>query len=130
MWSNIDKLLVKSRATRLQGLQTLAEMQEYLDLMAKSSKVKSSHTCMHTCIIHSNIIIIAYVSSANFESTKAVDRLLNKWRSRFPHPKLDPINVWDDIVTSRCMMMRKILEHFHTIPAAAARLANEVRVVF
>ena len=81
--------------------------------------------CMHV-IIHSNVF--AYVSPANFESTKAVDRLLNKWRSRFPHPKLDPINVWDDIVTSRCMMMRKILEHFHTIPAAAARLANEVHV--
>ena len=36
-WSNIDKLLVKSRATQLQGLQTLAEMQEYLEFMAKTS---------------------------------------------------------------------------------------------
>lgn len=38
---------------------------------------------------------------ANFDSTRAVDGLLDKWASRFPHPKLDSISVWDDIVTSR-----------------------------
>ena len=40
-------------------------------------------------------------TSTHFELTGAVDTLLTKWQSRFPHPKLDPISVWDDIVTTR-----------------------------
>ena len=37
----------------------------------------------------------------NFESTGPVEQLLSRWRSTFPHPKLDPISVWDDVVTNR-----------------------------
>ena len=40
-WSNLDQLLVKSRAARLQGLQSLTEMQEYLSLMASSGNIIS-----------------------------------------------------------------------------------------
>lgn len=31
----------------------------------------------------------------------AIDKLLQKWNARFPHPKRDPVSVWDDIVTNR-----------------------------
>ncbi len=42
-----------------------------------------------------------------------VTGLLRKWAGRYPHPKLDPVPVWDDIVTGRCMMMNKVLQRLH-----------------
>jgi DNA-dependent protein kinase catalytic subunit len=90
-WSNLDVLLVKSRSTRLQDLQLLSEIQEFLEFM---------------------------INPANFESVNPVYHLLSKWESRFPHPKQDPLSVWDNIVTSRCMMMRKLLERFRGSPSS------------
>ena len=86
-WSDTDKLLVSSRELKLQSLQALAEIQEYVHFRSEAS---------------------------NFESSHGVEQLLRKWEGRLPHPKRDPVRVWEDVVTGRCMMMRKILEHFHT----------------
>ncbi len=47
-----------------------------------------------------------------------VTGLLQKWAGRYPHPKLDPIRVWDDIVTGRCLMMTKLLERLHFLAPA------------
>ena len=48
-----------------------------------------------------------------------VVHLLEKWVGRYPHPKLDPVGIWDDIVTGRCLMMTKLLEKFHNITPEA-----------
>ena len=43
---------------------------------------------------------------------------MKKWRSRYPHPKYESVGVWENVVTGRCMMMRKIFHHFQTLPQA------------
>lgn len=62
-----------------------------------------------------NLKIKLPFGSESFESPTAVTHLLSKWAGRYPHSKLDPIGVWDDIVTGRCMMMTKLLEKFHSL---------------
>ena len=93
-WSNLDVLLVKSRSTRLQDLQLLTEIQEFIQFMIHPGKIYYSAPV--SALSH-----IAHAFPANFESVNPVYCLLSKWESRFPHPKLDPLSVWDDIVTSR-----------------------------
>ncbi|XP_064405997.1 DNA-dependent protein kinase catalytic subunit-like isoform X2 [Halichondria panicea] len=98
-WSNIDQLLVKSRTSRLHGLQILAEMNEYLQLITCTSDLESH-----------------------------VTGLLQKWAGRYPHPKLDPIRVWDDIVTGRCLMMTKLLERLHFLAPANTSAEDSMEV--
>eukprot|EP00731_Ephydatia_muelleri_P036866 Em0341g3a len=100
-WPNLSMLLEKSRAAYLKQLQALAEMREYLDFMS---------------------------STKNFESVGPVEQLLSRWRSTFPHPKLDPISVWDDVVTNRCMMMRKMMQRFHNSGAGGTSSADQMEV--
>ncbi len=52
------------------------------------------------------------VSIANLKSVEAVRVFLGAWQSRYPHEKKDSLSVWNDVVTGRCMMMRKIMEKF------------------
>lgn len=118
-WSDMDKLLVNSRASRLKSLQALTEMHEYIKFMSDSSKIstpiQSTHPLIHHPLIHSSSHPFTHPPTlGNFESVKPVEQLLLKWQSRCPHPKKDSVNVWDDVVTGRCMMMRKILEHFYS----------------
>ncbi|XP_015750340.1 PREDICTED: DNA-dependent protein kinase catalytic subunit-like [Acropora digitifera] len=76
-----------SRSAKLQPLQKMAEMQEFLEFIAQEE---------------------------NFSSTNAAESMFNKWSYRFPDPRLHPIVVWDDIVTNRIVYMRKILRKFET----------------
>lgn len=41
-WSSMDKLLVNSRASRLHVLQSLAELQEYIEFVSDPSKIYNS----------------------------------------------------------------------------------------
>lgn len=34
-------------------------------------------------------------------SVSSLKRLIRLWTERYPDAKVDPVNVWDDIVTSR-----------------------------
>lgn len=34
-------------------------------------------------------------------SVGSIKRLVRSWTDRYPDAKVDPVNVWDDIITSR-----------------------------
>uniref|UniRef100_A0A3P8W2M6 DNA-dependent protein kinase catalytic subunit n=1 Tax=Cynoglossus semilaevis TaxID=244447 RepID=A0A3P8W2M6_CYNSE len=44
------------------------------------------------------------------ESVTGVKRLTRSWTERYPDAKVDPLSVWDDIITSRCFFLDKIRE--------------------
>ncbi|XP_042616499.1 DNA-dependent protein kinase catalytic subunit-like isoform X2 [Cyprinus carpio] len=85
-YSSIDPLLNRSRLTVLQSVQALTEIQDFLNYI--SGEVS--------------------VSSLKF--------MIRRWTSRYPDAKLDPMNVWDDIITSRCFFLDKILERLTSTP--------------
>ncbi|OXB55687.1 hypothetical protein ASZ78_003819 [Callipepla squamata] len=43
---------------------------------------------------------------------KSLKRLLRTWTSRYPDAKMDPMNIWDDIITNRCFFLDKLQEKF------------------
>ncbi|XP_019852740.1 PREDICTED: DNA-dependent protein kinase catalytic subunit [Amphimedon queenslandica] len=83
IWSVQDGISSSTGAvsSTVQSLQRLTEMNEFITFMK---------------------------SNDNFSSPGPVNNLLRKWRKRFPDPKLDPVPIWDDIITTRWMMLRKI----------------------
>ncbi|KAL5017908.1 hypothetical protein ScPMuIL_003630 [Solemya velum] len=80
-WSSTDTLMSASRTYRLQTLQPLIEMQEFLDFVSQES---------------------------NFRSKDAARRLVSQWEGRSPHAVLDPVGIWDDILTNRTMYLDHI----------------------
>ncbi|ETE68703.1 DNA-dependent protein kinase catalytic subunit, partial [Ophiophagus hannah] len=84
-YSNIDSLLFNSRMIKLQSVQALTEIQDFINFMNKES---------------------------NLTSRASLKRFLNIWTSRYPDTKMDPMNVWDDIITNRCFFLDKIQEKF------------------
>uniref|UniRef100_A0A9J8AJD6 DNA-dependent protein kinase catalytic subunit n=1 Tax=Cyprinus carpio carpio TaxID=630221 RepID=A0A9J8AJD6_CYPCA len=85
-YSSIDPLLNRSRLTVLQSVQTLTEIQDFLDYISGEVSVDS------------------------------LKFMIRRWTSRYPDAKLDPMNVWDDIITSRCFFLDKILERLTATP--------------
>ncbi|XP_030070017.1 DNA-dependent protein kinase catalytic subunit [Microcaecilia unicolor] len=81
--SSIDTLLNKSRLTKLQSVQALTETKDFIHFISKPS---------------------------NLTSQTSLKRLLRIWSSRYPDSKMDPMNVWDDIITNRCFFLDKIRE--------------------
>ncbi|XP_065180580.1 DNA-dependent protein kinase catalytic subunit-like [Sycon ciliatum] len=80
-WSSLSTLMVNSRTSRLQSLQRLTEMHEFL----------------------------AFVENTrNLDGFTPAATLLRKWSCRLPDNRLDPIHIWDDIVQNRCVMMDKL----------------------
>ncbi|GAA6219422.1 DNA-dependent protein kinase catalytic subunit [Lates japonicus] len=79
-YSSVDTLLTQSRLTILQSVQALTEIQDFL-LFIKGDV-----------------------------SVGALKRLIRLWTERYPDTKVDPVNVWDDIITSRCFFLDKIRE--------------------
>ncbi|KAK2522227.1 Prkdc [Columba guinea] len=73
-YSSIDSLLYQSRMTKLQSVQALTEIQDFINFMTKRS---------------------------NLASQASLKRLLRIWTSRYPDVKMDPMNIWDDIITNR-----------------------------
>ncbi|XP_068717854.1 DNA-dependent protein kinase catalytic subunit-like isoform X1 [Montipora capricornis] len=89
-WAGLDSMMSASRSAKLQSLQKMAEMQEFLEFITKEE---------------------------NFSSDRAAETLLEKWSSRLPDPRLHSVIVWDDIVTNRIVYMRKILKKFEAFDA-------------
>ncbi|XP_070248944.1 DNA-dependent protein kinase catalytic subunit [Myotis yumanensis] len=87
-YSSIDVLLHRSRLTKLQSVQTLIEIQEFISFISKQG---------------------------NLSSQVPLKRLLKTWTSRYPDAKMDPMNIWDDIITNRCFFLSKIEEKL-TLP--------------
>ncbi|KAL8588517.1 hypothetical protein ACOMHN_043866 [Nucella lapillus] len=82
-WSSTDSLMAASRASRLQRLQPLVELREFLDFVA---------------------------DGGNFRSQEQSRQLSARWEQRSPHLQLDPVDIWDDIVTNRNVYLDKISE--------------------
>ncbi|XP_021065597.1 DNA-dependent protein kinase catalytic subunit [Mus pahari] len=82
-YSSIDVLLYRSRLAKLQSVQTLAEIEEFL-----------SFICKH----------------GDLSSLGPLRRLLKTWTSRYPDAVTDPMHIWDDIITNRCFFLSKIEE--------------------
>ncbi|XP_048384539.2 DNA-dependent protein kinase catalytic subunit [Stegostoma tigrinum] len=89
-YSSIDPLLHRSRLTKLQSLQTLTEIQDFLCFITKGN---------------------------NLTSEVPLRKLIRTWTGRYPEPKLDPMSVWDDIITNRCFFLDKIKERLSLLQA-------------
>ncbi|NP_989989.4 DNA-dependent protein kinase catalytic subunit [Gallus gallus] len=85
-YSSIDTLLYQSRMSKLQSVQALTEIQDFINFMTKTSNIASQ--------------------------AKSLKRLLRTWTSRYPDAKMDPMNIWDDIITNRCFFLDKLQEKF------------------
>ncbi|XP_068437827.1 DNA-dependent protein kinase catalytic subunit [Clinocottus analis] len=77
-YSSVDTLLTQSRLTILQSVQALTEIQDFL------------------------LFIKGEVSVSSLKG------LIRLWTERYPDAKADPVNLWDDIITSRCFFLDKI----------------------
>uniref|UniRef100_A0A3Q3H3L0 DNA-dependent protein kinase catalytic subunit n=1 Tax=Labrus bergylta TaxID=56723 RepID=A0A3Q3H3L0_9LABR len=80
-YSSVDTLLTQSRLTTLQSVQSLTEIQDFLLFVRGEGKFLGS-----------------------------LKRLIRLWTERYPDTKADPVNLWDDIITSRCFFLDKIRE--------------------
>uniref|UniRef100_A0A665X1D8 DNA-dependent protein kinase catalytic subunit n=1 Tax=Echeneis naucrates TaxID=173247 RepID=A0A665X1D8_ECHNA len=81
-YSSVDTLLTQSRLTILQSVQALTEIQDFLN----------------------------FIEGEGLLSVNALKRLIRLWTERYPDARVDPINIWDDIITSRCFFLDKIRE--------------------
>uniref|UniRef100_A0A8C9DUV3 DNA-dependent protein kinase catalytic subunit n=1 Tax=Prolemur simus TaxID=1328070 RepID=A0A8C9DUV3_PROSS len=88
-YSSIDALLHRSRLTKLQSIQALTEIQEFISFISKQG---------------------------NLSSQVPLKRLLKTWTNRYPDAKMDPMNIWDDIITNRCFFLSKIEEKLPALP--------------
>ncbi|XP_012711305.2 DNA-dependent protein kinase catalytic subunit [Fundulus heteroclitus] len=79
-YSSVDTLLTQSRLTILQSVQALTEIQDFLFYIKGDVSVGS------------------------------LKRLIGSWTDRYPDAKVDPVTVWDDIITSRCFFLDQIRE--------------------
>ncbi|XP_056289749.1 DNA-dependent protein kinase catalytic subunit-like [Pseudoliparis swirei] len=77
-YSSVDTLLTQSRLTILQSVQALTEIQDFLMFIKGEVSVSS------------------------------LKQLIRLWTERYPDAKADPVNLWDDIITSRCFFLDKI----------------------
>ncbi|CAH6792055.1 Prkdc [Phodopus roborovskii] len=82
-YSSIDALLHRSRLAKLQSVQTLAEIEEFLNFISKHG---------------------------DLSSPGPLRRLLKTWTSRYPDTVTDPMHIWDDIITNRYFFLSKIEE--------------------
>ena len=67
--------MTSSRALKLQSLQKLTELQEFIEFMTSND--------------------------LNFDSFEPANRVAEKWASRCPDVITDSAQIWDDIVTNR-----------------------------
>ncbi|XP_049710414.1 DNA-dependent protein kinase catalytic subunit isoform X1 [Elephas maximus indicus] len=88
-YSSIDVLLHRSRLTKLQSVQALTEIQEFISFISKPG---------------------------NLTSQVPLKRLLKTWTNRYPDAKMDPMSIWDDIITNRCFFLSKIEEKLRFLP--------------
>ncbi|XP_076840848.1 DNA-dependent protein kinase catalytic subunit [Brachyhypopomus gauderio] len=94
-YSSIDPLLGASRLTVLQSVQPLTEIQDFLRYITGEVSVGSLKSVM------------------------------KRWTSRYPDATIDPMNVWDDIITSRCFFLDKIWEKLSSSPAASVEVDGD-----
>lgn len=84
-WSGLPDFQPNSRSAKLQNLQKLVEINEYIEFVSDKS---------------------------NFREISLLDKLLKRWSNRLPSLKFDPLSVWDDIVTNRSFYLETLLEKY------------------
>ncbi|XP_077126580.1 DNA-dependent protein kinase catalytic subunit [Ranitomeya variabilis] len=80
-YSSIDSLLYHSRLTELQTVQALTETQDFINFISVPG---------------------------NLSSLPSLRRLICLWMSRYPDEKMDPMHIWDDVITNRFFFLDKI----------------------
>ena len=88
-WSSINKTIMQSRITKLQSLQTIVELNEFL-------KFIDTH--------------VSYSSDLN----KKVSNLISLWSNSMPNILSDPPRTWDDVITNRCIYYEFIEDKYYT----------------
>ncbi|XP_071815133.1 DNA-dependent protein kinase catalytic subunit-like [Apostichopus japonicus] len=102
-WSSMNPLMTKTRSSKLQGVQRLMEIHQFVDFMNKSDVTQS-------------------------EGCRKSRRMLERWSSCLPDPKKDSVTIWDDIVTNRCLFMEKFATRFDVADTQGSD--SEVKVEF
>ena len=102
VWSGLPDLQPFSRASKLQTLQRLIEMNEFINFVSDRD---------------------------NLLNTDSLDRLLRRWHDRLPDKKMDPLSVWSDVITNRSFYLQSLLERYEMsdkIDQVESQLTNEV----
>lgn len=86
-WASLHPLAYAGRHLKLQSVQRVVELEEFLDFVRDDQDL-------------------------NFATSHRVEQLLTAWRERWPSSKSDSINVWDDVVTTRALLLEKLNERF------------------
>ncbi|GFR71491.1 DNA-dependent protein kinase catalytic subunit, partial [Elysia marginata] len=100
-WSSTTTLMESSRRENLQSLQGLIEQQEFLDHTASLERAGSLST----------------------------SKLTRQWQGRSPHPLLDPVVTWDDVVTNRNLFLSRLAEKIKSSGAANAVESQDSELV-
>eukprot|EP01125_Pyxidicula_operculata_P008002 TRINITY_DN2699_c0_g1_i1.p1 TRINITY_DN2699_c0_g1~~TRINITY_DN2699_c0_g1_i1.p1 ORF type:complete len:2900 (-),score=828.74 TRINITY_DN2699_c0_g1_i1:54-8009(-) len=85
-WSNLPVLALEARHKLLQKLQFLYEIEEFHDVIQDSSR-------------------------SFFETLNGPKHMLKRWRLRFPSPKYDGIEVWENLIVQRSTLLEKLHHH-------------------
>jgi len=88
-WASSHPLAIASRHKILQPIQKIVEIEEFLSLSLFS------------------------INSDTTINTNQLNSLLKQWKHRYPS-LMDDIEVWDDIVSFRSVLLEKIYERFST----------------
>lgn len=121
-------MMNSSRSAQLQSLQALTEMQEFLDFISNegSQPINNNHSqCTGFLNLQFQSIswklhmtITPFVSGkleyftancnyfpGNFLTTSSTTSLLKRWSSREPDSKLHSVDIWDDVMTNRYIIV-------------------------
>jgi hypothetical protein len=93
-WSSINKNIIQSRMTKLQSLQSIVELNEYL----KFADQLRSHN--DGCSINSPHLF------------DKINTLIDLWCDAMPNAYSDPPSTWDDVITNRCIYLENIEEKY------------------
>ena len=84
-WANLHPLATVGKHNTLQGLQRMVEMEEVLQLFRHEHSISS---------------------------LVPLQRLLSRWSHRYPSVSESDITVWDDVITTRAILLEKINSRF------------------
>ena len=102
VWSGLPDFQPYSKASKLQNLQVLVEMSEFINFISDRE---------------------------NYLKTDNLDRLLKRWHNRLPDRRMDPLSVWSDVITNRSFYLQTLLEKYELsqeIDRIETQLTNEV----
>ncbi len=84
----MNKTIVQSRITKLQSLQSIIELNEFLKFIDSNQSYSS-------------------------ELNKKVDRLVSLWSNSMPNMYSDPPCTWDDVISNRCIYYEFIEDKYY-----------------